>query len=170
MATDVEGDWDGQDQSEIFDEDNQNEDEAGGPGNELRTFEELPEVLDVTSAVGDADDDEALIAEELDDDDIIRLESDAELADFEDDDPDTRDEADDDEPDEAGELSMSRAPDDNVDLEFTGDLDSLPATEADSAAAMEADDLDDDDLEDLGYPGEDEPAQHGEAAEEQRRR
>ena len=64
MAADVEGDWDGQDQSEVFDEDNQNLDDGGAPENEMRTFEELPEVIDVTSAEGDADDDEALIAEE----------------------------------------------------------------------------------------------------------
>lgn len=199
MTADVDGDWDGQDQSEIFDEDNQNLDEAGGPGAEMRTFEELPDVLDVTSAVGDADDDAALIGEELDDDEIIRLESDAELADFEDDDLagrmpeeldddapdgldpasaylseeaglDIRDEADEARPNEASELAMSRGKDDEVDLEFTGDLESLAASEDDSAAAMEADDLTDDDLEDLGYPGEDEPAQHSEAAEEQRRR
>jgi hypothetical protein len=199
MAADVEGDWDGQDQSEVFDEDNQNPDSAGGAGNEMRTFEELPDVIDVTAAEGDADDDAALIAEELDDDEIIQLESDAELADFEDDelaarmpeeldddriddlDPasaylseeaglDIRDEADEVETDEASELSMSRGRDDEVDLEFTGDLDGLSASDGDGAAFMEASDLDDDDLEDLGYPGEDEPAQHSEAAEEQRRR
>lgn len=198
MAADVEGDWDGQDQSEVFDEDNQNLDDAGAPG-EMRTFEELPDVIDVTAAEGDADDDAALIAEELDDDEIIQLESDAELADFEDDDLaarmpeeldddriddldpasaylseeaglDIRDEADEVEPDEASELSMSRGEADEVDLEFTGDLDGLSASDGDSAASMEASDLDDDDLEDLGYPGEDEPAQHSEAAEEQRRR
>ena len=199
MAADVEGDWDGQDQSEVFDEDNQNLDDAGAPGNEMRTFEELPDVIDVTSAVGDADDEAALIAEELDDDDIIRLESDAELADFEDDELaarmpeeldadridgldaadaylseeaglDIRDEVDEVEADEASELSMSRGEDDEVELEFTGDLDSLPAGQDDSAASMEASDLADDDLEDLGYPGEDEPAQHSPEAEEQRRR
>ena len=191
MAADVEGDWDGQDQSEVFDEDNQNPDSAGGAGNEMRTFEELVDVVDVTSAVGDADDEAALIAEELDDDEIIQLESDAELADFEDDELAARmpEELDDDgiddlDPasaylseeagldirDEASELSMSRGKDDEVDLEFTGDLDSLSASDGDGAAAMEASDLTDDDLEDLGYPGEDEPAQHSEAAEEQRRR
>ena len=199
MAADVEGDWDGQDQSEVFDEDNQNPDSAGGAGNEMRTFEELADVVDVTSAVGDADDEAALIAEELDDDEIIQLESDAELADFEDDelaarmpeeldddgvddlDPasaylseeaglDIRDEADEVETNEASELSMSRGKEDEVDLEFTGDLDGLSASDGDGAASMEASDLDDDDLEDLGYPGEDEPAQHSVAAEAQRRR
>ncbi|HEX6867119.1 MAG TPA: hypothetical protein VF122_07800, partial [Caulobacteraceae bacterium] len=83
---------------------------------------------------------------------------------------DIRDEADEARPDEASELAMSRGPDDEVDLEFTGDLDSLSASEADSVAAMESTDLADDDLEDLGYPGEDEPAQQSEKAREQRRR
>lgn len=178
MAADVEGDWDGQDQSEVFDEDNQNPDSAGGAGNEMRTFEELADVVDVTSAVGDADDDAALIAEELDDDEIIQLESDAELADFEDDEL-AADAPEEPEGDLAAAFLSEEAgmdirdevdEDDEVDLEFTGDLDGLSASDGDSAAAMEASDLDDDDLEDLGYPGEDEPAQHGEAAREQRRR
>ncbi|HEX5776293.1 MAG TPA: hypothetical protein VFX95_06400 [Caulobacteraceae bacterium] len=185
MAADVEGDWDGQDQSEVFDEDNQNLDDAGAPG-EMRTFEELPDVIDVTSAEGDADDDAALIAEELDDDEIIRLESDAQLADFEDDELAARmpEDLDDDRPDDLDPAGVylseeagvdirdeaDEAEDDEVDLEFTGDLDGLSASDGDSVASMEASDLDDDDLEDLGYPGEDEPAQHSEAAEEQRRR
>ena len=199
MAADVEGDWDGQDQSEIFDEDNQNLDGAGEAGNEMRNFEELPDVLDVTHSVCDDDDEDALIAEELYDDDIIRLESDAELADFEDDELaarmpeeldadridgldaadaylseeaglDIRDEVDEVEADEASELSMSRGEDDEVELEFTGDLDSLPAGQDDSAASGVASDLAADDLEDLGSPGEAPPAQHSPEAEEQRRR
>jgi len=76
----------GQDQAEVFDEDNLNLDEAGARPTEMRTFEELPDVLDVTAAAGDADEDEARIGEELDDSDIIELEADAELADAEDDD------------------------------------------------------------------------------------
>lgn len=43
----------------------------------MRTFEELPDVLDVTQVEGDADDDDALIAEDLDDDEIIALEREA---------------------------------------------------------------------------------------------
>lgn len=62
--------WDEQDGAEALDED------VVGKDGELRTFEELPEVLDVTRAVGDANDDDALIAEELDDDEIIELEQD----------------------------------------------------------------------------------------------
>ena len=48
---------DDQDQSEVFDEDNTDASETGGVTNEFRTFEELPRVLDVTSADGDADED-----------------------------------------------------------------------------------------------------------------
>jgi len=61
------------DLAEAFDEDNQN---LAGEG-EMKTFEELPQVIDVTSAEGDADDDDALIGEDLDDDEIIALERDA---------------------------------------------------------------------------------------------
>lgn len=64
--------WDEQDGAEALDED------VVGKDGELRTFEELPDVLDVTQAEGDADDDDALIAEELDDDEIIDLEQDEE--------------------------------------------------------------------------------------------
>jgi hypothetical protein len=75
MATDIESDRDDQDQSETFDEDNQNLDGDGRVRNgEMRTFEELPRVIDLTSAEGDDDDDDALIGEELDDDEIIALE------------------------------------------------------------------------------------------------
>ncbi|HWU78732.1 MAG TPA: hypothetical protein VN158_01530 [Caulobacter sp.] len=69
--TDVDTDgWDEQDGAEALDED------VVGKDGELRTFEELPDVLDVTQAEGDADDDDALIGEELDDDEIIELEQD----------------------------------------------------------------------------------------------
>jgi len=199
MPTDLEGDWDGQDQSEVFDEDNQSLDGAGDMDAEMRTFEEMPDVLDVTSAVGDSDDDAALIAEELDDDEIIELEADGELADFEDDELaarmpkeldddsidvmgteevylseeaglDIRDEVDEVESDEASELSMSRGSDDEVELVTAGDLDNASVRDGKHTAQMEARTLDDDDLEDLGYPGEDEPAQHSPEAEEQRRR
>jgi hypothetical protein len=55
---------DDQEQSEVFDEDNFDEAEGGAPTNEFKTFEELPDVLDVTSADGDGDE------EDLDDTDI----------------------------------------------------------------------------------------------------
>ncbi len=68
--TDVDNGRDEQDGAEALDED------VVGKDGEFRTFEELPDVLDVTQAEGDADDDDALIAEELDDDEIIELEQD----------------------------------------------------------------------------------------------
>ena len=73
--TDTDNGWDGQDGAEALDED------VVGKDGELRTFEELPNVLDVTSAEGDADDDDALIGEDLDDDEIIDLEEDADAGD-----------------------------------------------------------------------------------------
>jgi hypothetical protein len=161
-----------QDQSEVFDEDNQNEADAGGRTSEMRTFEELPDVFDVTSAVGDSDDDAALIAEDLDDDEIIALEADQDMADIEDDELAARmPEAFDDDSlgigdieevrlsEEAGldarededEDRESAAADDEVELLFDGDLNDADIDEAD-AASMESDRLDDDDIADLGYP------------------
>ncbi|MGE5565673.1 MAG: hypothetical protein ACM3YN_05900 [Parcubacteria group bacterium] len=167
MPTDMEGDWDDQDQSEVFDEDNQNLDSPGGRRNDMRTLEEMPDVLDVTSAVGDADDDEALIAEELDDDEIIELEADAELADFEDDDLAGR------LPEELFEEDVpgvSRADSDEVELVYRGDLDDRSVRDGKRTAAMESRSLTDEDLEDLGYPGDYEPGQDSSEAETQRKR
>ena len=67
--------WDGQDGAEAMDDD------TIGRDGEFRTFEELPDVLDVTQAEGDADDDDALIAEELDDEEIIELEQEGDAGD-----------------------------------------------------------------------------------------
>jgi len=50
-------DADPQDQAEALDEDNH---DLAEERNEMRTFEELPDLLDVTQAAGDRDDDEAL--------------------------------------------------------------------------------------------------------------
>ena len=73
-------DADPQDSAEAFDEDNLDINEER---NEMRTFEELPDLLDVTQAVGDRDDDEALAldADEFDEDaiDDDDLEEDNEL-------------------------------------------------------------------------------------------
>ena len=73
-------DFDSQDQAEVYDEDNL----QGGDSDERRTFEELPDVEDLTQATGDRDDDEALALdsadfdpEAIDDDDF---EEDDELA------------------------------------------------------------------------------------------
>lgn len=52
-----ESDHEPQDSAEIFDEDNFSTREDL---NEMRTFEDIPDVLDVTTARGDRDDDEAI--------------------------------------------------------------------------------------------------------------
>ena len=77
---DAFGDGDAQDGAEALDETNYELDEER---NERRTFEELPDVLDVTRALGDRDDDEglALDADEFDADSLedADLEEDDEL-------------------------------------------------------------------------------------------
>jgi hypothetical protein len=100
MAIDQTPDLDGADDQDIAE--TLDEETLGIESNRRETFEELPDVLDVTSAEGDADDDAALIGEDLDDDEIIALEEDQPLADPEDDDLATRD---DDIPDSAAPTS-----------------------------------------------------------------
>jgi hypothetical protein len=68
--TDVDTGRHEQDGAEALDED------VVGKDGEPRTFEELPDVLDVTQAEGDADDDDALIGENLTDTEIVELERD----------------------------------------------------------------------------------------------
>jgi hypothetical protein len=89
---DADSDADPQDQAETFDESNVvggEGDSALGfespvsPASEMRTFEELPDVEDLTQADGDRDDDEAIAldADEFDEDAMIDndLEEDHEL-------------------------------------------------------------------------------------------
>jgi hypothetical protein len=74
-------DFDDQDRAETLDETTYDED-----GAEFRTFEELPDVYDVTTRVGDGDDDKdvALDADEFSDDavDLDDLEEDDEQLEF----------------------------------------------------------------------------------------
>jgi hypothetical protein len=158
--------FDEQDQSEVFDEDNYTLDGAGDATADMQTLEEIPDVYDVTSAVGDADDDAAAIGEELDDEEIAALEEDAELADFEDDELAARMpealEADgagegledvpfDGEPGpDAAERKPFRASADEVELVFQDDVEDTPAEDAEPAV-LEAEALSDDDVEELGY-------------------
>ena len=77
----VDGEADDQELAETFDE------ETLGVGDDGRgTFEELPDLLDVTSAEGDEDDEAAQIAEEMEDQEIVEADADQVLADDEDDD------------------------------------------------------------------------------------
>ena len=177
MTSDVDSNaYDGQDGAEAFDEDNQGLDGAGeNDRGEMRTFEELPDVLDVTQAAGDADDDDALIGEELDDDEIVELEAEDADADLEDD--PTRARFAEDDPGDLGrsvppvdgevgldlqdddggpipldaEVRSSRADRDDAELDFTDDTDDEQETSTGRAMRFESRELADDDLEALGY-------------------
>lgn len=132
---------DEQDQSEVFDEDNFDPADAGAPANEFRTFEELPDVLDVTSAEGDADEAE-FDEDDLDLDDELSAEGvepdadplfGADAARMSDQNPGA---------DQPGE--------NEVELVYAGLMEDVRGAQA-SAAHWEAKRLSDDDIEDLGY-------------------
>lgn len=136
---------DDQDQSELFDEDNFDPSSDGLDRHQRRTFEETPEVLDLTRADGDADDDEALIGEELDDDEIIEIELEQADADLDEDL----------EMEEASaaleETSGRFGGGDEVELIDAGDLNNVNVRRQRDLSALEASSLSDDDLEALGY-------------------
>jgi len=135
---------DDQEQSEVFDEDNFDEADAGAPTNEFKTFEELPDVLDVTSADGDGDE------EDLDDTDIE--------GEFEDSLSASGVEP---EADELYGVDGARLTEidsgggdlqthDEVELVYAGLMEDVRGAQA-SAAHWEAKRLSDDDIADLGY-------------------
>jgi len=140
---------DDQDFSEVFDEDNFDEADAGAPTNEFRTFEELPEVLDVTRMAGDSDEEDS--------------EGDLEMIDEGDLDIDDELSASGVEP-EADPLYGVDSPrlteidagggelrtHDEVELVYTGLMREVRGAQA-SAAHWEAKRLSDDDISDLGY-------------------
>jgi hypothetical protein len=136
---------DDQDVAEAFDEDT-----TAGDDRLLRersTFEELPELFDATRAVGDADDDEARIGEEMDDDEIVAAEADADDDDFEDDDLARRS------PEHLRLAALDdddEAADDEVELRFVDDLENVDAAGF-AARDLESDELSDEDLEELDY-------------------
>ena len=166
MAIDAEtGDqteYDAQDTAEVLDEDNQNPDMARAMGDDETSFDTMPDVLDVTRAAGDEDDDEALIGEDLSDADIVRLsrESNQDDADKEDDDLRARDAGA--YADEDGEPT-DLADDDRDDLDKVaflhnseagmrdaGDLNDTQGARS-AAQRMESNKVSDEDLAKLGY-------------------
>ena len=136
---------DDQDQSEIFDEGNLDENETGGAGPEYRTFEETPDLLDVTRRQGDGRDDP-----EMDEADF-RLDAED---DDEDEAPDT---------DAYDETDLETQP--NLDLldgitqpvrhdaplQFVPDVEALKGAQGSAAHFESRRELDDEDLEELGY-------------------
>ena len=161
---DLDAAFDEQDQSEIFDEDNTNPADRG-PGEEAEQLEDLLDVYDVTTAVGDADDDDALIGDEMDDDEIIAAADEDDADDLEDDDLVSRDEAmfdreedltnvsdvGDEDFDDVDEIAALEP--DEVELEYVGDLNDLEGA-ASAAQSLESDNLSDQDLRELDYKDE----------------
>ena len=165
MADMPEVDYDAQDSAEVFDEDNTNLDEVEYSGQEdAEQAEDLVDVFNVTSAVGDADDDEGVIAEDLDDDDIVALagDDDDDDDDLEDDDLVRRDGApfaSETDLDDTADVGAEDADDvdgidalapGEVELEYAGDLNDLEGAGS-SAADLESDTLSDEDLRELDY-------------------
>ncbi|HEY3811799.1 MAG TPA: hypothetical protein VGL66_01120 [Caulobacteraceae bacterium] len=148
---------DDQDQSEIFDEDNLDESETGGPGPEYRTFEETPDVLDVTRRQGDDRDDP-----EMDEADFqLEAETDEDLeeglyekGDDGDEAPDTDayDETDLETPPNLDLLDgVTRPVRRDTPLQFVPDVEALKGAQGSAAHFESRRELDDQDLEELGY-------------------
>lgn len=144
--------YDDQDGAEAFDETNLDDHEEL---NEMRTFEELPDLLDVTRADGDRDEDEALAldAAEFDEDAIAEddpeedneLRYRAERAQSNDDDEDAFDE----DQVDAGSIDG---------LEQVGDADLVTGGE-DDFTNFQSKGLSDEDLDRMGYARRDTSAQ-----------
>jgi ribonuclease E len=155
---------DEQDQSEAFDETHTDEDEA-----EFVTFEELDDVFDSTSALGDGRDSAAVDAADLDPDalDDDDLEDDADLDDMLDDDledaeeDDGLDDEDDDEDDGVTVLEWNEA-----DVQSVADVDAETDPADGDADDYESDDLTDEQLRELGYEDEDERPAAGQRPED----
>lgn len=139
-----QSDVEGQDQAEILDEDNVIGAGDDVPPAEMRTFENIPDVRDETSAVGDADEDAGLIAEQLDDEEIIALEREG---------LDGFSVTGNDEPVVRAAESGAPAPEDEdeVSLIDAGDMDQAPGTDRADIARYESSRVSDEDLDDLGY-------------------
>jgi len=165
MAADLETDVDAQDLAEVFDEDNTNtESQRLGGAEDGEQPEDLVDLFDVTKAVGDADDEDALIGEDLDDDEIVDLARQG--ADEEDDeaqtDEDTLHGSEPDDEDDADLLDslgeedddfvdgVDRAPRKDVNLTFVGDLNDVAGAHS-AAQRYESRTLSDADLAALDY-------------------
>ena len=153
--------FDAQDMAEVWDEDNQNtEADRMAGADDGFSFETQPDLYDATKAVGDEDDDEALIGDDLDDAEIVALSENADDDDAEDDDlrarsADAFDDEDDDELEFDGEDPdlddrVARLGKDEVELEDAGDMTSEAHAEG-SAKRFESARLSDEEIDRLGY-------------------
>jgi hypothetical protein len=140
-------DIDSQDVAEVFDEDNLDSDAMRlARDDEELNFDDMPDVYDVTSAKGDEDDEDAVIGDDLDDDEIVEIST------------QEADESEDEEDDDAYRASENRDTDDDEDLEaldevglsYGGDMDTVPGAHS-AAQRYESRTLSDRDLTELGY-------------------
>jgi hypothetical protein len=151
--TDMDGDWDPQDQAEVLDESNLTE-----AGTDFVTFEEIEDehVQDLTQLIGDADDqaaealDEADFDEDAIDDEDLEGDEDSpdELSDFVDEEVDIEQYADPD-PDELDGVAALES--DEVELEYAGDLTDLEHARSSAKPYESTRELSDEDLQELGY-------------------
>ncbi len=143
---------DAQDSAEAFDESNLDEREAVG---EMRTFEEMPDLLDLTQAEGDRDDEEAL-ALDADEFDEAAIDPDAEFE--QDNELDYRAATDEHEDDLDGQGAVDSFDEDGMDVassiegldEEVADADLATGGE-DDVSNFQARNLGDEDLKDMGY-------------------
>ena len=147
---------DEQDQSEIFDEDNLDENETGGIGPEYRTFEETPDLLDLTRKIGDDRDDPEMDEADfqLDAEDEEDLEEG--LPEFGD-----GDEGPDRDPYDESDLETQPRLDlldgitqpirHDAPLQFVPDVEALRGAQGSAAHFESRSELNDEDLEELGY-------------------
>lgn len=163
-------DYDAQDQAEVFDEDIMG-DEGLGPSAEMRVFEELPDVYDVTTRIGDADvagGAAAQDADEIDDDELDET-------DLDDDDGEDDDALDDDLEDEPEDNEVFD--DDDEDLDEVDGVDDLADDEVEIVSLSDVEDADsvettadyeaggellEEDVEELGYAEEEEEEEEAE--------
>ena len=135
-------DHDPQDQAEVFDEDMTDDVDWGPNQHEMKTFEEMPDVLDVTQRIGDGLDadrpldeaeftDDALDDDEMEDEYVVGGE--------------TLNASADDYGVESPEI------DDEVELVSIDDIDNRRGAQASAAHFESRGELSDEDLEDLGY-------------------
>ncbi len=170
-------DFDGQDMAEVFDEDNQlTEERRMAGGDDGLTFEGQPSLYDATTAVGDSDDDDALIGDDMDDSEIVELSTDTDVDDEDvEDDPYVLRNAeegsadldfdDDDRDEDDGVVRLSP---EEARLLDAGDLNNAQHAEG-SAKRMESNRLSDEEITDLGYSADSKTSRTPKAAEDQQK-
>lgn len=154
--TDMDGDFDPQDQAEVLDESNLTE-----AGTDFVTFEEIEDghVKDLTQLIGDSDEqaaeslDEEDFSEDAIDDEDLEADEDSpdELSDFVSEEVNVEAFDDNDLDDVDGVAALSS---DEVELEYAGDMTDLEHARSSAKPYESRGELDDDDLQALGYQDE----------------